>query len=250
MRFEKKVEVLRIEKHEGRETKEFLADVVKLAEGEAFEYILGEVMFCNARIDLSLRPMIPRPETEHWVKQALSEQQDKGALRTLDLFAGSGNVGLAIFKNIPNSTVDFIELDPKLKAQIAISLKKNTIDASRAQVVTGDTWAEVNGVYDLIMAVPPYVPPQMKDEVMQELHAEDPLSFFDKEDGFYFHKQVLIRAKEFLKEGGTLYLEFDITQREKIEELAKEYGFTQRAFLKDPYGHDCAIKLINKLDFS
>jgi methylase of polypeptide subunit release factors len=83
----------------------------------------------------------------------------------------------------------------------------------------------------------------MKEEVMQELSAEDPLSFFDKEDGFYFHKQVLSRAKEFLKDDGMLYLEFDITQREKIEELAKEYGYTHYSFLKDPYGHDCAIKL-------
>jgi release factor glutamine methyltransferase len=244
MRFEKKVEVLRIEKHKGRETKEFLADVARLAEGEAFEYILGEVMFCGAHIDLSLRPMIPRPETEHWVKSALSEQKDKGTLRVLDLFAGSGNVGLAILKNIPDSTVDFIELDPKLKEQIGTSLQKNNIDTARANILTGDTWDGASGTYDLIMAVPPYVPPHMKDEVMQELHAEDPLSFFDKEDGFYFHKQVFSHAKEFLKDDGILYLEFDITQREKIEELAKEYGFTNYSFFKDPYGHDCAVKLL------
>lgn len=78
---------------------------------------------------------------------------------------------------------------------------------------------------------------------MKELHAEDPLSFFDKEDGFYFHKQVLSRAKDFLKEGGALYLEFDITQQEKIEALAQEHGFVSLVFFKDPYGHDGAIKL-------
>lgn len=78
---------------------------------------------------------------------------------------------------------------------------------------------------------------------MKELSSEDPLSFFDKEDGFYFHTEVLSKAKKYLKDGGALYLEFDITQREKIEELAKEYGFMNSSFFKDPYGHECAMKL-------
>ena len=67
------------------------------------------------------------------------------------------------------------------------------------------------------------------------------LSFFDKEDGYYYHKQVLSKAKDFLKENGVLYLEFDITQREKIEELASEHGHVGYSFLKDPYGHECTI---------
>ena len=248
MRFEDKVEVLRIKKHGGRETKEFLDDIKKLTDGEAFEYLMGEVMFAGAKIDLSLRPMIPRPETEFWVKQAIEDilHTKRGfTLRVLDLFSGSGNVGIAVLKNIPESIVDMIELDPKLKEQIELSLTKNNIKKLRTQVITGDTWTGATGTYDVIFAVPPYVPPQMKDEVMQELSAEDPLSFFDKEDGFYFHTEVLRRAKEFLKEDGVLYLEFDITQREKIEELAKEYDFSHYSFLKDPYGHECTLVVVS-----
>ena len=97
MRFEKKVEIMRIQKHQGAETKEFLNDVIKMAKGEAFEYLMGEVMFCGAKIDLSLRPMIPRPETEYWVNQAIEniKNNDRGfVLRALDLFSGSGNVDL------------------------------------------------------------------------------------------------------------------------------------------------------------
>ena len=248
MRFEKKVEILRIQKYQGKETKEFLADVVKMAEEEAFEYILGEVDFCGAKIDLGLRPMIPRPETEYWVKQAIEEVKEREMakpFRALDLFSGSGNVGIAFLKNIPDCTVDMIEYDPRLKEQITISLLKNKIEATRANIMTGDTWEGASGLYDVITVVPPYVPLHMKEEVMKELHAEDPLSFFDKEDGFYYHKQVLAKAKDYLKEGGVLYLEFDITQREKIEELAKEYGWQKYSFLTDPYGHEYVLKLIS-----
>lgn len=247
MRFENKVERLRIEKHGGKETKEFLEDVQKLTSGEAFEYLMGEVTFCGAKIDLSLRPMIPRPETEFWVHQAIENilsSKTEFSLRVLDMFSGSGNVGLAILKNIPESIVDFIEVDPKLSEQINISIRKNNIKKTRTRVVTGDIWEGVSGTYDYIFAVPPYVPPSMKEEVMKELSAESPLSFFDKEDGYYYHTQVVSSAKEFLKEGGTLYLEFDITQREKIETLALAHGFSNYTFLKDPYGHECAIKLV------
>lgn len=247
MRFEDKVEKLRIQKHGGKETQAFLADVKALTDGEAFEYLLGEVKFCEAKVDLSLRPMIPRPETEHWVRQAIDKIDASGSrytLRVLDLFSGSGNVGLAVLKHFQEATVDFIEFDPKLKEQIEISVMKNNIKKTRARIVTGDTWQGAVGKYDVIFAVPPYVPPQMKEEVMQELSAEDPLSFFDKEDGYYYHKQVLGRAKEFLNDNGVLYLEFDITQRERIEQLALENGCTNYSFLTDPYGHECAIKLV------
>lgn len=247
MKFEDKVKGLREKKYKGRETEELLTDIKKMTEGEAYEYLLGEVLFCGAKVDLSLRPMIPRPETEFWVNQALDEIrtcESKFTLRVLDLFSGSGNVGLAVLRNIPEASVDMVELDPKLKEQIELSIVKNNIKRTRARIVTGDTWEGAMSTYDYIFAVPPYVPSAMKEEVMKELRAEDPLSFFDKEDGFYYHKQVLSRAKEFLKEGAILYLEFDITQREKIEELAKEYGFESVQFLKDPYGHECVLKVV------
>jgi release factor glutamine methyltransferase len=247
MKFEDKVEQLRIKKHQGKETPEFLADVAKMTEGEAFEYLLGEVVFCGAKVDLSLRPMIPRPETEFWVKQAIEDllaTRRQFVLRVLDLFSGSGNVGLAVAKNIPEATVDFIEVDPKLKPGVENSIIRNNIKKLRTRVLTGDTWEGAGGFYDVIFAVPPYVPPHMKDEVMQELGAEAPLSFFDKEDGYYYHKQVLSKAKNFLKPDGVLYLEFDITQREKIEQLATENGYQNFSFLKDPYGHEFVVKLV------
>lgn len=246
MKFEDKVTALRIKKYKGRQTEEFLADVKKVAEGEAFEYLLGEVEFCGAKIDLSLRPMIPRPETAHWLGSAIDEilsMRREFVLRGLDLFSGSGCVGVAILKNIPEATMDFIELDPTLKEQIEVSIIRNNIKKTRTRVLTGDTWAGAQGTYDIIFAVPPYVPPEMKDEVMRELKAEKPLSFFDKEDGYYYHKQILSRANEFLKEQGRLYLEFDVTQRVILEKLVHDSGFSDIHFLKDPYGFECAVVL-------
>ena len=240
MRFEDKVEQLRIKKHKGRETPEFLADVKALTDGEAFEYLMGEVLFAGAKIDLSLRPMIPRSETEFWVKQIIEDIKNKKAeyiLRCLDVFSGSGNVGIALLKNFPEAVVDMIEFDPKLKEQIEISIIKNNIKKTRTRVVIGDCFEGAQGMYDIITAVPPYVSLQAKDEVMKELKAENPLSFFDKEDGFYFHTKILTEAKKFLKPSGILYLETDNDQVEKVKGIALSNGWTISEVRNDPYGN-------------
>ena len=246
MRFEDKVEILRKKKHQGRETEAFLADVKSLTDGEAFEYLMGEVLFCNAVINLSLRPMIPRPETEFWVKRAIEEiknSKTQYVLRCLDLFSGSGNVGIAVLKNLPESTMDMIELDPKLAEQINISIIRNNIRKTRTRVLTGESFEGAHGLYDYIFAVPPYVSPAAKEEVMKELKAENPLSFFDKEDGYYFHKKVLSTAKTFLKEGGTLYLETDNDQVEKVKSIAEENGWNNYEVWNDPYRNPNLFKL-------
>lgn len=257
MLFEKKVELLRKEKHQGRETSEFLLDVKKLAEGAAFEYLMGKVMFAETVVDLSSKPMIPRKETEYWVEQAVhavrgsdvyQEAREKEAgtkplFRALDLYSGSGCVGLALLKHLDACHVTFIELDPKLKHQIELSCDLNKFSPERYEVKTGSVYDGALGTYDVIFAVPPYVPLSMKDEVMKELHAEPSLAFFDPEGGYFFHKKTLERAKEFLKEGATLFFEFDMTQRTSIEKLIREQGFFKYSFLTDPYGHDCAVAI-------
>lgn len=246
MKFEKKVETLRIKKWGGIESEAFLDDVIKMAQGEAFEYLIGEVTFCGAKVDLSYRPMIPRYETEYWVRHVIDKIKEGPSfytLRTLDLFSGSGNVGLAVLKNIPEASVDFIEVDPKLAEQIEVSVEKNNIKRTRVRILTGDTWEGALGTYDYIFAVPPYVPRHMMEEIMKDLPAEDPLSFFDKDDGYYYHKQVMIHGHEYLRAGGAIFLEFDITQRSNIEELAKEFSWTNYSFLEDPYGHEYVIIL-------
>lgn len=130
-------ERLKNEKYAGIETADFFNDAKRLEDGEPYEYVLGHVDFCGAHIDLSLRPMIPRPETAFWVTCAIEELKGKeGTLRLADTFAGAGNVGLALLVNLRNATVDICELDPKLKEQIEINLVKNGIEDSRAQVIT------------------------------------------------------------------------------------------------------------------
>jgi methylase of polypeptide subunit release factors len=195
--------------------------------------------------------MIPRPETEFWVKQALDGGDIRDQIsdgKVLDVFAGSGCIGFSILKNIQGGSVMFVDTMKDFDKQIEVTRNKNNIDGSRVLVShSGVEYFVKNNTtkFDYIVAVPPYVPLSMKDEVMQELHNEHPDYFFDKDDGYYYHRLILSSVAQLLVLGGVLYMEFDVTQRSTIETMVKGFGFSEYTFLRDPYGHDYVLRVKN-----
>ena len=88
---------------------------------EPVDYQIGFIPFFHTKIDLSERPLIPRPETEYWTEQFVIELKTKvanKALQIADVFAGSGCIGIAILKNTKNTKVDFFEIDKTFVNQI------------------------------------------------------------------------------------------------------------------------------------
>jgi release factor glutamine methyltransferase len=229
---------LREEKYNGSESDAFLTDCAELQRGVPYEYVLGYTTFLGAHIDLSQRPMIPRLETAFWVARAIDELRLKeGPLRLADTFSGSGNVGIALLTNLPNATVDISELDPSLKAQIEISIKKNHIDPARARVITASGLDGLEGTYDAIFAVPPYVPYDALPNLDQEMIDHEPhLAFFAHDNGHEFHALLIRNAWHLLKDGGTLYMEADMDHNDAIQELVKNTPWSKLEFWPDPYG--------------
>lgn len=237
---ESQAERLLREKYAGETTPEYAADCERLRAGEPYEYVLGYVDFLGATIDLTYRPMIPRPETAFWVKRAIEELKGLGRpLRLADTFAGAGNVGLALLTELPEATVDISELDPNLAPQIEKNLSLNEIDPGRAQVLTASALEGLTGQYDAIFAVPPYVPYEALPDLDPEMiHHEPHLAFFAHDDGHEFHTILITEAYDFLVPGGTLYMEADYDDNETIREIVAKSGVAWKSleFWPDPYG--------------
>lgn len=248
MKFEEKVAELRLKKYKGKESKEFLADVVRLTQGEPLGYVMGFMDFLGVRIDLSMHPMIPRMETGFWLMSIIDELKKRGGdLYFLDAFAGSGNIGAALAKHVPQAKVDISEYDESLIAQINITLKNNHLDREGVRVFSGDMLEGATGPYDVICANPPYIAPVYREEVMSELVHEPPLAFFDKTDGTYYHTYMIEHAHEFLKPKGFLIMESDTEQREGIERVVMRIPQWEKyEWKKDMYGQECVLVLYKK----
>ena len=202
------------------------------------EYEKGYTKFLNCKIDLRNRVFIPRIETEFWVRRAIKEISSlKERLKVLDIFAGSGCIGIAILKNIKNSYVDFADTDKKAIGQIKINLKLNKIPRERYRIYKSDLFEKIkNKNYNYIFANPPYVAKERLKEVQPSVLKYEPkTSFLAGKRGLFYIRKFLKEAKRFLKERGTVYLEFDPLQKKEIEDILKKKGYKNFKFFKDQF---------------
>jgi release factor glutamine methyltransferase len=226
------------EKYKGVESEAFHSDAARLQSGEPYEYVLRYVDFLGIHIDLSCKPMIPRPETAFWVERAIKElRQQNCPLRLADTFAGAGNVGLALLTHLPNATVDICELDPALAPQIQKNLEINHVAPGRARVISASALEGLTGQYNAILAVPPYVPYTALPDLDPEMRDHEPhLAFFAHDNGHEFHKILIEKAYDLLLSGGTLYMEADFDHNDAIRKFVEGTRWRSLEFWPDPYG--------------
>lgn len=217
--------------------KKFLA-IGEKNEGQIILPKLPLVNFLNCKIDISKGIFKPRIETEFWVKRAINQiRNEKYHIRVLDIFAGSGCIGIAVLKNIKNSKVDFIDIDKKAIEQIKINLKLNKIEKKRYKIYQSNLFEKLKEKkYDFIFANPPYVAKERIFEVQESVKKEEPkIYWYGGKRGMRYIKKFLKEAKNYLKEKGTIYLEFDPFQREEIKNALEKYNWPKFKFYKDQF---------------
>jgi len=227
------------EKYNGIETPEFFDDLKRVEEGEPVDYVIGFSDFLGAKIDLGMKPLIPRVDTEHWVEKAIEEikKSEKKTPKILDIFSGSGCIGIAVLKKIREANVDFTEKDPILVEQIKKNLDINKISFEQADIFESDVFQNVPAKkYDYIFANPPYIAEERKWQVGSSVLDHEPhLALFADDDGLFFIKKLLAEAPGFLVPGGKIWIEFDSWQKEKIEKILPDYEYSDFEFQKDQF---------------
>lgn len=226
------------DKYKGKTNTDISKDTDRLKSGEPVDYIIGWKPFLRCKIDLSFKPLIPRPETELWTEKAIAAINSKpGKKSVLDVFSGSGCIGVAVLKHAKNASVDFAETDKNLCRQINLNLKTNQVSLKRARVLNSNVLSKVKGKYDFILANPPYIALSHKHRVQKSVLANEPhLALFAKEKGLYFIARLLKQAKKHLNSGGQIWVEFDPKQKKAIEIMAKKEKYISCVPQKDQYG--------------
>jgi len=208
------------DKYNGIESDAFLDDVKKLESGIPLAYIIGWMPFCGAKIYLDSHPLIPRPETEYWTMLAIEKIKNIKNPKILDLCAGSGCIGVAVLKHIPESSVDFVEIDENHHSTIKKNIQENGIDSKRTRIFGESLFENITDQYDMILTNPPYIDPKLSDRIGESVRGHEPdLALFGGNDGMELIKEILTKSGQFLKPGGMLYLEHEPEQVQMIQEL-------------------------------
>lgn len=231
------------DKYHGVESPEFFVDLKRIEGGEPVDYVIGFSKFLGCHIDLSLHPLIPRTETEYWVEKAIIELQTifpaETKLHILDVFAGSGCIGIALLKKIPNSTVDFVDIDDSALKQIKKNLELNKIDPSRYAIYKSDVFdgLPAGRKYDAVFANPPYISKASKEIMTKSVLGYEPhVALFSGEDGLDIIRTIFKTIRPHLTGTSFVFLEHDDEQVGDIESILTDTQFTEYEFYKDQFG--------------
>lgn len=226
------------------------------AKGEPLQYIIGYVDFYGLKIHVGPGVLIPRPETELLVEEAIKAvtrdalcvTSEKGnsshithhplRITILDLCTGSGCIALALAKHFPDATV--IGTDRSEAAMVYATQNAIGNKIKNAHFRVGDLYEPVKGMtFDCIVSNPPYIRRDEIPTLQREVKDYEPMEALDGgRDGLDFYRKILKDAPRYLREGGFILLEVGYDQADDVKGIAMNSGIGDIRFVKDYAGID------------
>ncbi len=208
--------------------------------GVPFQYAVGSTEFYCIELEVGPGVLIPRPETELLVEEALRLLQDAPAgTRVLDLCTGSAAIPLAMAAERPD--LDYTAVDISPEALVWARRNVARLKPPHLQLFQGDLFEplEEGTQFALVTANPPYVSPSeyaALDSVIKEY--EPRLALEAAEDGLAVACRILDGARPFMASGAFLLMEMGETQGRALQERAITDGFSDVRILRDLTARD------------
>ena len=229
--------VFALQKEVTEEEKQFVKGIFQqLAAHKPAQYIIGQADFYGMQLKVDERVLIPRPETEDLVELILAENPEVN-LKVLDIGTGSGAIALALAKNKPVWSVTAADI-----SQDALDVASENAKNQKFNIFfkKSDCFAEISEKYDIIVSNPPYISREDESEVgLNVLHSEPHLALFADENGLAIYRRIAEDAKDYLTDGGRIYLEIGYKQGQSVPALFRKHLPEKRVrTLKDRFGQD------------
>jgi release factor glutamine methyltransferase len=196
----------------------------KRAEGMPVAYLVGHREFYSLSFDVSPAVLIPRPETETLVLEALRLLKPMEAPRVLDLGTGSGCIAVSLARQHKTARVTAVDLSAAALAVARTNAHKHGV-ADRVTFDEGDLFAPVAGqAFDLIVSNPPYIAHAEFPTLDPGVREFEPRSALDGgPDGLAVYRRIAAEAAHALAPGGTILVEVGATQAPAVRELFSPY---------------------------
>ena len=222
----------------------------RMASGEPIQYIIGKAYFYDRDFRVTPDVLIPRPETELLVREALTwaRRNQHKQMRVADLCTGSGCIAWTMAMELTDSEVTAVDIsDGALK----VASSQTFEDAVSAPTfVKADVLASPPaglGRFDIILSNPPYVMESEKALMRQNVLEHEPwlALFVPDEDPLLFYRAVVSWAKDLLKEGGLCLVEINEALGAETAQIFVEAGFQEVEVLQDLNSRDRFVRAIH-----
>lgn len=199
--------------------------VKRRAMREPLQYILEEAHFHKRVFEVTPAVLIPRPETELLVEEALRRGT---SLRCLDVGTGSGCIGITIALERPETEV--VAIDSSAAALEVASRNAKRLGARNITFHQIDFFDDENmpllGSFDLVISNPPYIPVAEIPALEPEVRDHEPrLALTDEADGLRFFRRFIELSPRLLREDSSLFLEIGYGQGQLIADMFRKARF-------------------------
>ena len=189
-------------------------------------YLLGSREFYSLQFNTRSQALVPRPETELLVEQALQLISTQHAMRVCDLGTGSGIIAITLKTERPLAQVYATDVDPA-----CLELARENALQHRVEI----EWIESNWYsnlpvtlrFELIVSNPPYIAADHPFLDQGDLPAEPRLALTPGHTGLEALQQIIGSAHRYLVDGGHLILEHGYDQQAAVAELLEVNGFEE-----------------------
>jgi len=195
----------------------FLRLVERRRAGVPLSYLTGSKEFWSIPLRVSPSVLIPRPETEVLVEKVL-ELSSRGPESVLDVGTGSGNIAVALGRELPRSRIVASDISRR-----ALAVARRNADLQKVrqvEFVRSNLFSAFRGSgarFDFIVSNPPYVSRREWEGLPAEIRDFEPRrALLAGESGLEFVERLVRQAATFLRPGGHLIFEIGDGQREDV----------------------------------
>lgn len=219
---------------------EYFINIDKLIKGIPLQHITHTQEFMKMDFYVDENVLIPRPDTEILVEEAIEISKKIDKPKILDLCTGSGAIAISIAKNVPNAEIYAVDISEK-----ALEIAKKNAKKLEAKIkfIKSDLFNNLKRMkFDIIVSNPPYI---KKDEIKflsLEVQKEPQIALDGGNDGLDFYRKIVEHAIEHLKFGSHLCLEIGYDQKKDVIDIIEKDGnYNETYCKKDLCGNDRII---------
>ena len=221
----------------------FQKEINLLADGIPLPYVLGQWEFYGLEFIITPDTLIPRPETEVLVEQAITWLSNKPDRRLIaDLGTGSGCIAVALAKHVRDLSI----IATEISFQALSVARSNTIQhkvSDRIHCMQADLFPPVECQFDLICANLPYIPTGTL-RTLKIFGKEPSLALDGGVDGLELISRLLNRAPQLIAPGGLILLEIEASLGKQAETLARQaFPKAEVRMLLDLTGHNRLVAI-------